>query len=180
MTLVFGSSIELPEITARCLSKRYARALACSLPGAGKQNGENLATVRNIARQFFPGALLFSMAEAMMLTELAPGALPGRLSGAFQLDCAREEDVVFQMDVLVQIGFKLLQSLIKRPEADAGVRRRGVTVSDAPHLAEQLARRIVLKHHHPHRILHADEERRRHGTLFADGILHARNRGYTD
>ncbi|MGB7763029.1 MAG: hypothetical protein WBL61_24560, partial [Bryobacteraceae bacterium] len=42
----------------------------------------------------------------------------------FHLDRPREENVVFQMDVLVQVGFECRQRSIKRLEADAGIRRR--------------------------------------------------------
>src|SRR5262249_34627136 len=79
---------------------------------------------------FFPTLRPRSTSEAAVLTNFACGISPGRLGGAFHFDCAREKDVVFQMDMLMQIGFELLQGLIERSIADAGVRRWGIVSGD--------------------------------------------------
>ncbi len=43
---------------------------------------------------------------------------------SFHRDGAREENVVFQMNVLVEVSFKALQRFVQRAIADAGIRRK--------------------------------------------------------
>lgn len=53
--------------------------------------------------------------------------------GSLQVDRPRKQDVVFQVDVLVQVGLHALQLLVHRAEGRAGIRGQGVAVG---HLAE--------------------------------------------
>ena len=56
--------------------------------------------------------------------------------------------------MLVQIGFKFLESLIEGLETDTGVGGNSIAVGDFAHLAQEFTGGIVLHHHHAHRILH--------------------------
>jgi hypothetical protein len=57
-----------------------------------------------------------SMAEAAMLVEFARGFVKVRRRGFLNLDGARKEDVILQVNVLMQIGFEH-QALDKASES---------------------------------------------------------------
>src|SRR6202142_494516 len=98
---------------------------------------------------------------------MAPSVRP------LHLDRPRENNVVFEMNVLMQVRFESRQRLVKRPEADTGIKRRGVSIADLAHVAQRAAGSIVLVHHHRNRIAHAPEGRRQHGLLRHHGFFHA-------
>ena len=75
----------------------------------------------------------------------------------FHLDRAREQDVVLQVNVLMEVGFKICQSFVQRLVADAGVVRRCVPCAGLTHRAQSIAGGVVLMHHHRHGILHGAE-----------------------
>ena len=55
--------------------------------------------------------------------------------GFFHRNCARKQNVVFQVDVPVQIGFECREPAVKGLEADAGIRRGGIAAADLAHAA---------------------------------------------
>ena len=50
------------------------------------------------------------------------------LTFLFHGDCTRKENVVFQVNMLVQVGFKALQRLIQRAIADARILRKRIVI----------------------------------------------------
>ena len=92
--------------------------------------------------------------------------------GLFHSNGPGEEDVILQMNVLMQVSLKLRQSLVESLIADAGVRWRGIAVTDFPHGAQGVTGRIVLVLHHRHRVLDGAEVRRQNWRLFDDGLFH--------
>ena len=54
------------------------------------------------------------------------------LALGFHGDGAREQNVVFQMNVLMQVGFETLQRVIERAIADARVFRNRVIAGNGP------------------------------------------------
>src|SRR6516165_12486016 len=63
---------------------------------------------------------------------------PSKRSG-FERNRSRKQDVVFEMDVLMQIGFEFLQPVIERLIAHAGIRRRGVAAGQFSGSAQRFA-----------------------------------------
>src|SRR5581483_374839 len=117
------------------------------------------------------------MTEAVMLTFARCRALPAGFSRTFQLDRAREEDVVLQMNMLVQIGFERRERLIERVVTEAAVGRDVVIPGHQAHLNKHPAGEVVFRHHHPYRVADGFEEWRGDRQPGVDGIFHLRHPG---
>jgi len=70
------------------------------------------------------------------------------LMGLFHRYHAGEQDVVFEVNVLVQIVFKVCQRFVQSLEADAGIARRRVSDACWTHSAQGIPRGIVFMLHH--------------------------------
>src|SRR5581483_2146378 len=101
------------------------------------------------------------MTEAVMLTFARCRALPAGFSRTFQLDRAREEDVVLQMNMLVQIGFERRERLIERVVTEAAGGRDVVIRGRQAHRNTHPAAEVVFLNHHPYRDACRDAPRER-------------------
>src|SRR5581483_1445203 len=99
------------------------------------------------------------------------------LESSFDRDCPRKQDIVLQMNVLMQVPFKLGQRPVKSLIADASVWRRHIARARGFHRSQRSSRRIVLMFHHRDGILHGSKGRRQQWLLGDRRIFHARNVG---
>src|SRR5450432_436760 len=74
-------------------------------------------------------------------------------TGRFQSCRPRKEDVVFQVNVPVQVRFHGCQFEIEGTEGVASVRRRRVAAGELPHAGQRAAGRIVFHQHHADGVL---------------------------
>src|SRR5204863_4827197 len=76
----------------------------------------------------------------------------GDLSSFFHLDRFREQNVVLEMDMLVQVLFEAFQRFVKRLVSDARIGGRLEIVGQPPYLAQVLGCGVMLAYHHANRI----------------------------
>src|SRR5437764_461275 len=67
---------------------------------------------------------------------------------ALKLDGAGEEDVVFEVYVSVKVLLELFERVVERAEAGAGIFGRVEVEGGGAKPAQDVARRVVLEHHH--------------------------------
>src|SRR5262249_19764882 len=98
-----------------------------------------------------------------------PGPLRSGLACVLlSFDCAWKKDVVFEMDVLVQVLLKCRERFIKGLVADADVRRNSIVVRYSSQFPQYLAGGVVLHHHHADWIVNGAKRRERQGHLEND------------
>src|SRR5581483_11915977 len=105
---------------------------------------------------------LASLARVMSKTSAGLRARPAcvsiRVAGAditlplcsvspFHRDRAWEQDVVLQVNVLMEISFKVREGLAQGLVADAGISRGRIAGASLAHRAQGFPRRVVLVHH---------------------------------
>ena len=115
------------------------------------------------------------MNEAFVFGYFPLWLLPSGFGFVFNLNCTWKKKIVFQMNVLMQIGLKFSQGLIQRLVADTGVLRRGVAVADLSQFVQQISGGVVFHRHHPHRILNRAKEWRRNFLAISDRFFHSRD-----
>ena len=103
--------------------------------------------------------------------------IDGRLA-PFSIATAREkQNVVFQMDMLMKIGFESGECSIQRLIADAGAGRRRVAVGFLSHRPQCIPCGIVFVLHHRNWVLHRAERRTCNRFLSRNSRLHPGNVG---
>src|SRR5204863_2708137 len=83
----------------------------------------------------------------------------------------RKQDVVFQMNVLMQILFERFQCLIEGLVTDASVSRRFIIGTQLSQLAENFSGMVVLEHHHADGIVDRSKRGERRGTLLRNRLF---------
>src|ERR1051326_4675840 len=100
-----------------------------------------------------PARRLIGSAPSLYWTRLAHRPL--------QFDRTWKEDIVFEMNVLMQVLFEFLETSIQRLEARTGVFGRRVSIRQPAHGYKQLACIIVVRHHSGNRKLDGGKASRR-------------------
>ncbi len=77
------------------------------------------------------------------------------------------------MNVLVQVSFKIRQSLVKGPIADAGVRWQSVIAAGMSHRAQGVTGCVVFVFHHGDRVSYRAERGRRTHFPLDHRLLHS-------
>ena len=85
--------------------------------------------------------------------------IAARLVRLFHHNRSRKENVIFQVNVLVKISFKIRECLVQRLVADTGVVRNCITTTSFAHGTECVPNRIVFVFHHGHWVLYAAKRR---------------------
>src|SRR6516162_10695261 len=88
-------------------------------------------------------------------------------------DGTGEQNVVFQMNVLVEISLEFSECPVERLIADACVRRSGIAAAGLTHGTQSVTGRVMLVHHHRNRVLYGAEGRRQDRLPFDDRFFHA-------
>ena len=94
--------------------------------------------------------------------------------------CAREENIVFEVDMLMQVLLEIGQCGVERAKTGAGVEGRSVVVAGRAEGSQGGARAIVLLLHHSHRIGGRAERGWKNGLALEDGFFHALDVGEQD
>src|SRR5262245_3691261 len=113
--------------------------------------------------------------EAAVSVEFPRGFVDFGRRGFLHLDGARKQYIILQVNVLMQIGLEIGQRLIQGLITGAGVRRRREITGCGAQRPQQIARCVMLQHHHSHWVLNRAEERRRNRSSIAGGLLHPRD-----
>src|SRR5215831_11179451 len=95
------------------------------------------------------------------------------------LEChsARKQNVVFQMNMLVKIGFENGQGLVQGLVADTDVARRRVAVRGLAQCPQSIPCRIMFMFHHRNRILDRAERRTRNWSISFRSSFHPEDVG---
>src|SRR5215472_13110787 len=94
------------------------------------------------------------------------------LDAPFHLNRAWKENVIFQMNVLMEIALKFRQSGIKLFEAGAGACWSAVPIAQTAHASQQVSRRIMFVDHACHRIAHSPERCRQNRFAANNSLFH--------
>ena len=86
--------------------------------------------------------------------------LYGSLVRLFHRNRAWKQNVVLQVNVLVEIGFKIRERLVQRLVADTRIAWSRVATTGFPNRTQCVASGIVLMFHHGHWVLYATERGR--------------------
>src|SRR5450759_1445995 len=108
---------------------------------------ERLVSLARVISKISPGV---SARPAWVSTRVASADIrsPNLSVPSFHLDRAREQNVVFQVNVLVQIGLELRQRFVQCLVADAGVTRWRISSAGLMHHAQCITGGIVVMFHH--------------------------------
>jgi len=95
----------------------------------------------------------------------------------FHRNRPRKQNVVFQVNVLVKIGFKISERLVQRLVADTRIAWSGIATAGFAHGTQCVASGVVLVFHHGYRVLHAAKWWWQNGFLLDYGLLHPHDMG---
>jgi len=98
--------------------------------------------------------------------------ISSRLLRLFHRDRSGKQDVVFKMNVLVQIRFEFRQDFVKRLITDACIGWSGVTATRLAHGPQCSTSGVMLMLHHRNRVLHAPKRWWQDRFILNDSLLH--------
>src|SRR5689334_14534924 len=87
-----------------------------------------------------------SLVSCSLLEDTLAGDTGVLLRNSRHFQRARKQNVVFEMNVLVQVALEFLQALIQRPECGTGVGGRLKPASEGTDGRKQLPGILVLRH----------------------------------
>src|ERR1035441_824990 len=106
-----------------------------------------LVSLARVISKIFPGVSARPTCVSMRVASADMHASVLR-RGGFHGDRSGKEDVVFQMNMLMEVGFKGCQGFVQSLEADASIARGRIARAGFAHCAQRVAGGVVLLHHH--------------------------------
>ena len=97
--------------------------------------------------------------------------LKASANGGIQFNGPREQDIVLQVNVLVEVVLEFFQAVVERVKSRAGVGRRGEIPAESADFGKKSSCRIVLLRHHCDWIGHRPEATVWFGRSNGDGFL---------